>query len=228
MSQSRELSDEQVGRELEKMMAFIKQEASEKAKEIRLKADEEASKEKSRLVQEGSDAIEADYEKKYKSLSQSQQIQRSQVANKTRLRILASQQQLIDDLFDETEKQLAGVSKDKGKYKTLLKGLVLESVERFGVPTLMVQARKEDAAAAAEAAAEAAKEYKSKTGKECKITHDESTCLGPDVYGGLVITSGKIAIDNTLAARLDELRTEALPDIREKLVGKNINRKFYD
>lgn len=159
-------------------MAFIKQEANEKAKEIKLKANEEASKEKSRLVQEGGDAIEADYEKKYKSLSQSQQIQRSQVANKTRLRILASQQQLIDDLFEEVEKQLESVSKDKTKYKNLLKGMILECAERYtGTSELDVQARKEDATIAKEAVTEAAKEFKSKNGADIKIALDEANPL---------------------------------------------------
>lgn len=40
--------------------------------------------------------------------------------------------------------------------------------------------------------------------------------------------AGKVAIDNTLAARLNELRTDALPTVREMLFGKNENRKFYD
>ena len=170
------------------MMAFMQQEAEEKAKEIKLKADEEAQKEKSRLVQEGGDAIEADYEKKYKSLSQSQQIQRSQVSNKTRLRILAAQQQLIDDLFDEVEKQLVTVPKDKAKYKMLLKGIILECAERYIAPELAIQARKEDEAVAKEAAAEAEKEYRSKTASEVRISLDE-TPLPKERY---VTKEGKI------------------------------------
>lgn len=224
---SRELSDEQVNRELKKMMAFMQQEAEEKAKEIKLKADEEAQKEKSRLVQEGGDAIEADYEKKYKSLSQSQQIQRSQVSNKTRLRILAAQQQLIDDLFDEVEKQLVTVPMDKAKYKMLLKGIILECAERYIAPELAIQARKEDEALAKEAAAEAEKEYRSKMASDVRISLDEIP-LPKESYGGVIVTSGKIAIDNTLSARLDELRIDALPVIRTRLFGKNENRKFYD
>lgn len=224
---SRELSEEQVNRELRKMMTFMKQEAEEKAKEIKLKADEEAQKEKSRLVQEGGDAIEAEYERKYKSLSQSQQIQRSQVSNKTRLRILAAQQQLIDDLFDEVEKQLVAVPKDKAKYKTLLKRIILECAERYMASELAIQARKDDGALAKEAAAEAEKEYRSKTASEVKISLDETT-LPKESHGGVIVTSGKTAVDNTLLARLEELRIDALPVIRMRLFGKNENRKFYD
>ena len=51
MSQIHAMSDDQVTAELRKMTAFIRQEALEKAREIHLKADEEFSIEKSKLVQ---------------------------------------------------------------------------------------------------------------------------------------------------------------------------------
>lgn len=47
-------------------MAFIKQEALEKAREIKVKADEEFNIEKAKLVRQETLAIEAFYQKKTK------------------------------------------------------------------------------------------------------------------------------------------------------------------
>ncbi|OBT49538.1 hypothetical protein VE04_10006, partial [Pseudogymnoascus sp. 24MN13] len=58
MSHSQALSDDQVGQELRKMTAFIKQEADEKAHEIEMKADQEFAMEKAELVREAQSAID--------------------------------------------------------------------------------------------------------------------------------------------------------------------------
>ena len=78
------------------MTAFIKQEAMEKAREIEIKANEEFEIEKSKLVRQETDAIDGQYEKKYKQATMSQQITRSTVANKTRLKVLGARQELLD------------------------------------------------------------------------------------------------------------------------------------
>ena len=48
------------------MTAFIRQEALEKAKEIRIKADEEFAIEKSKLVRQDTQSIDTQYERKFK------------------------------------------------------------------------------------------------------------------------------------------------------------------
>jgi V-type H+-transporting ATPase subunit E len=100
MSQSHALSDDQVGQELRKMTAFIKQEAMEKGREIDIKADEEFAIEKSKLVRQETQAIDTTYEKKFKTAQMSQQITRSTVANKTRLKVLSARQELLDGIFE--------------------------------------------------------------------------------------------------------------------------------
>jgi V-type H+-transporting ATPase subunit E len=51
-----------------------------------------------------------------------------------------------------------------------------------------------------------------------------SSAGGVTIVGG----GGKIAIENTFEARLELLKVNALPAMRESLFGKNPNRKFYD
>lgn len=55
-------------------MAFIKQEAQEKAREIKVKADEEFAIEKAKLVKQEQAAIDAQYEKKSKGVEVAQKM----------------------------------------------------------------------------------------------------------------------------------------------------------
>lgn len=156
------------------MTAFIRQEALEKAKEIQIKADEEFAIEKSKLVRQETAAIDNSYEKKFKQASMSQQITRSTVANKTRLRVLSARQELLDDLFERARKKLTEASKEKGKYQKVLKDLILEGLYAMNEPRIQVRARKADYNVVKKAIEEAEKEYKSNVGKECKVEIDEA------------------------------------------------------
>ncbi|KAI0835432.1 ATPase, V1/A1 complex, subunit E [Hypoxylon sp. FL0890] len=230
MSQVHALSDDQVGQELRKMTAFIKQEALEKAREIEIKANEEFSIEKSKLVRQETDAIDAAHAKKLKQAAMSQQITRSTVANKTRLKVLAARQQLLDDIFEAASKRLVEGTKDKAKYKVILKNLLLEGLYALSESNIQVRARKEDYDVVKDAIKDAEEEYKKSTGKETKVTIDEENPLPEGSSGGLVIVGGqgKIDINNTFDERLLLLQSAALPAVRETLFGKNPRRKFYD
>ncbi|KAK3310281.1 vacuolar ATP synthase subunit E-like protein [Chaetomium strumarium] len=230
MSQIHSLSDDQVGQELRKMTAFIKQEAAEKAREIEIKADEEFAIEKSKLVRQETDAIDSTYQKKFKQATMSQQITRSTMANKTRLRVLSARQELLDEIFAAAEKRLGEASADEERYTTVLKGLVLEGFYAMNEPELQIRARKADYEVVRKAIEKAAAEYKEKTGKEVAATIDEENDVPDGSAGGVVIVggNGKIDINNTFEARLELLRESALPAMRKALFGENPNRKFFD
>lgn len=155
------------------MTAFIRQEALEKANEIQLKADEEFAIEKSKLVRQETAAIDTSYEKKFKQASMSQQITRSTVANKSRIRILSARQELLDRIFEDASKKLKDVSKDKGKYQGVLKNLILQGAYALNEDKLQVKARKADYDTVKKAIDQAQSEYKSKVDKEVSISIDE-------------------------------------------------------
>ncbi|KAF5670614.1 v-type proton ATPase subunit E [Fusarium heterosporum] len=224
------LSDQQVNNELSKMTAFIKQEAMEKAREIEIKANEEFEIEKSKLVRQETDAIDTQYEKKFKQATMSQQITRSTVSNKTRLKVLGSRQEMLDNIFEEAQKKLAEGAKDKGKYQKALKGLLLEGFYALNEPELQVRSRKKDFDIVKKAIEEAAKEFKKELGKDVTAKIQEDDPLPEGIAGGVTIISGsgKIEIDNTFEARLRLLEESAAPAVREALFGKNPNRKFTD
>jgi len=227
---SQALSDQQVDNELRKMTAFIKQEAMEKAHEIEIKANEEFEIEKSKLVRQETDAIDGQYEKKFKQATMSQQITRSTVANKTRLKVLGARQELLDSIFEDAQNKLADGAKDKTKYQKVLKGLILEGFYAMNEPKLQIRARKQDFDVVKKAIPEAAQEYKKSLGKETSATVDEEHPLPEGLSGGVVIVGGdgKIDINNTFEARLELLEDSAGPAMRLALFGKNPNRKFYD
>lgn len=170
----------QVAGELRKMTAFIRQEALEKAREIQLKADEEFAIEKSKLVRQETSAIDTQYEKKFKQAAMSQQITRSTLANRTRLRVLSSRQELLDDLFQRSRDKISGVAAgDAKKYESVLKGLVLEGLYALNEEKIQVRGRKKDYKTLKQAMKEAEKEFKDKVGKDVVVELDEAEPL-PD------------------------------------------------
>lgn len=173
------MSDDQVATELRKMTAFIKQEALEKAREIHLKADEEFSIEKSKLVRSETQRIDAEYEKKFKQAGMSQQITKSTVANKQRLRVLSARQELLDDLFEQTNSKLSETAgKDKKKYEDILKNLLIECMYAMNEKKVLVRCRKKDDEVVKKAGESAKQEYKKNmNGREVEIQIDEKERL---------------------------------------------------
>lgn len=230
MSQAHALSDDQVRQELQKMTAFIKQEALEKGREIEIKADEEFAIDKSKLVRQETQAIDTTFAKKFKTAQMSQQITRSTMANKSRLKILAAKQEILDGIFESAEKRLVEISKDEEKYQSVLKNLLLEGLYALNENKVGVRAREADYELVKKAAALATEVYNQNVGKNVEIVINETNPLSAESAGGLIIVGGggKIDINNTFEERLKLLQTNALPSIRTTLFGKNENRKFYD
>ena len=159
------------------MVAFIRQEAVEKAREIEIKADEESDIEKSKLVRQETAAIDAQYERKFKQAELSQQIARSTVTNKTRLKVLAARQQLLDSIFEKAREKLEDVSKDEEKYTTILKNLILEGLYALGEDSIQIRARQKDTELLQRAIEQATAEYKEHAGLDVSISVDEKNAL---------------------------------------------------
>ena len=172
------------------MTAFIRQEALEKAKEIQLKADEEFAIEKSKLVRQEIISIDSLYAKKFKQASMSQQITRSTLANKTRLKVLSARQALLDELFEQARGKLVEFSgRDSKNYGELCKNLILQGLYALTEEKVEVRARKKDYQVVNNAIQEASSEYTEKTGKEVEIGLDEKNPLSEDSYVLLIARS---------------------------------------
>ena len=87
-----------------KCKPLLKRKLKKKLKEIKLKADEEYEIEKASIVRSETAAIDSTYEQKLKKASLAQQITKSTIGNKTRLRILSTKDEVLQDIFDDAEK----------------------------------------------------------------------------------------------------------------------------
>merc|ERR1712213_66920 len=117
------LSDADVGKQIKHMMAFIEQEANEKAEEIDAKAEEEFNIEKGRLVQQQRLKIMEYYERKEKQVELQKKIQSSNLLNQARLRVLKARDDHVSTVLENAKKQLVTISQDQGRYPQLLEGL---------------------------------------------------------------------------------------------------------
>lgn len=193
-------------------------------------ADEEYEIEKANIVRSETSAIDALYEQKLKKASLTQQIAKSTIANKTRLKVLSTREKVLDDIFDEAEKQLKEISKDKSKYKPVLTGLIEEGLLSLLEKSVTVKVRKSDVEIAKEAIEEAAKNFEEKAKSPVEVSVDEENYLNDDIAGGVILVNGtgKIELDNTLEERLKLLSEESLPAIRLSVFGQSATRKFFD
>ncbi|KAJ7349465.1 ATPase V1/A1 complex subunit E [Mycena albidolilacea] len=224
---SRPLNDDEVLNEMNKMVAFIRQEAMEKAREIRVKADEEFAIEKAKLVKQEQQAIDAQYEKKRKGAEVAQKIAQSTLTNKSRLKLLHRREEHLQDLFSTSRASVVALAKDDGRYVQFLEGVIVQGYLQVFESSVTVHSRKRDVALAEQAAAGAAETYKQLSGRD--ISFNVEGTLSDDGAGGVKLVSGskRITLDNTLDERLRLLEDRMLPEIRHDLFGGNPNRKFY-
>lgn len=223
------LTPTQVNDELNKMQAFIKKEAEEKAKEIQLKADQEYEIEKTSIVRNEISSIDAAMEDKTKKATLKQQIVKSTIANKMRLKVLSTREQVLDDIFDFAKEELKKISSKEKEYKPILHSLILEGLLKLLEPSVIIRCREKDTSVVKSLADAVAKEYKEKSGRDVTIALSDKR-LNKDIAGGVILSdsSDKIEIDNTLEERLKLLSEEALPAIRLELFGPSQTRKFFD
>nr|XP_061809320.1 V-type proton ATPase subunit E 1-like isoform X3 [Nerophis lumbriciformis] len=194
------LSDADVQKQIKHMMAFIEQEANEKAEEIDAKAEEEFNIEKGRLVQTQRLKIMEYYEKKEKQIEQQKKIQMSNLMNQARLKVLKARDDMISGLYQLLEPKVT-IRCRKQDFQ-----LVQASIQR-NIPV-----------------------YKAAVKNNLEVRIDQDNFLAPDISGGIELYNGdgKIKVANTLESRLDLLAQQMMPDIRVALFGANPNRKFMD
>jgi len=224
------LSDADVQKQIKHMMAFIEQEANEKAEEIDAKAEEEFNIEKGRLVQQQRLKIMEYYEKKEKQVELQKKIQSSNMLNQARLKVLKVREDHVRSVLDEARRRLGEVTKDSGKYKEVVLTLVVQALYQIMEPKVSVRCRQVDQSLVQGLLAEASEQYKQQTGKEVVLTIDTDAFLSADTCGGveLVALNGRIRVPNTLESRLELISQQLVPEVRTSLFGRNPNRKLTD
>ncbi|EPY80315.1 V-type proton ATPase subunit E 2 [Camelus dromedarius] len=222
------LSDVDVQKQIKHMMAFIEQEANEKAEEIDAKAEEEFNIEKGRLVQTQRLKIMEYYEKKEKQIEQQKKIQMSTMRNQARLKVLRARDDLISELLNDAKLRLSRIVADPKVYQGLLDKLVLQGLLRLLEPVVIVRCRPQDLLLVEAAVQKAIPQYTAVSHKCVEVQVDQVQ-LATNAAGGVEIYSGdqRIKVSNTLESRLDLLSQQKMPEIRKALFGANANRKFF-
>ncbi|XP_065183823.1 V-type proton ATPase subunit E-like [Sycon ciliatum] len=224
------VSDQDVEKQIRHMMAFIEQEAKEKAEEIDAKAEEEFNIEKGRLVQNEKLKVMGFYEKKEKALELQKKIQRSNLLNQSRLQVLKSRDDHVKGLLEETRRRLAEITSSPARYDKFLEDCITQGLCQLLEPAVIVRCRRDDVDRVKKVMSKSQSEYTRITkGKKCTVAVD-SSFLPADSSGGVELYSkdGKIKVANTLESRLEMVSSQMLPQIRTALFGKNPNRKFDD
>ncbi|XP_013788985.1 V-type proton ATPase subunit E-like [Limulus polyphemus] len=224
------LSDADVKKQIKHMMAFIEQEANEKAEEIDAKAEEEFNIEKGRLVQEQRVKIMEYYEKKEKQVELQKKIQSSNMLNQARLKVLKAREDHIRTVLDEAKKGVGELTRNQSQYKEILRKLILQALFQMLEKEVGIRCRQQDFKLVQSSVVLAVEEYHKTTGLDCKIVVDPENFLPSDMCGGvdLFAQRGKIKISNTLEKKLELISQQLLPDIRTALFGSNPNRRFMD
>lgn len=224
------LSDADVQKQIKHMMAFIEQEANEKAEEIDAKAEEEFNIEKGRLVQQQRIKIMEYYEKKEKQVELQKKIQSSNMLNQARLKVLKVREDHVRAVLDEARRRLGEVTRDPSRYSTLLQSLITQGLYQMMEANVTVRGRQGDAQLIQNTLPLSVEQYKRESGKDVVITLDTENFLPADSTGGIELYAlqGRIRVVNTLESRLEMIAQQLVPAIRTALFGKNTNRKFTD
>ncbi|KAJ4818394.1 V-type proton ATPase subunit E [Rhynchospora pubera] len=230
------MNDADVSKQIQQMVAFICQEAEEKASEISVSAEEEFNIEKLQLFESEKKKIRQEYEKKEKQVDIRKKIEYSMQLNASRIKVLQAQDDLVTSMREAAGKELLRISGDQSAYKKLLKELIIQSLLRLKEPAVILRCRKDDYAIVDSVLDSAKKEYATKAGVfPPEIVIDPNIFLPPapssfqdhslSCSGGVVLASkdGKIVCENTLDARLDVVFRKKLPEIRRRLFSQVVD-----
>uniref|UniRef100_A0A0N4ZIC0 V-type proton ATPase subunit E n=1 Tax=Parastrongyloides trichosuri TaxID=131310 RepID=A0A0N4ZIC0_PARTI len=223
------MNDNDVQKQLRHMMAFIEQEANEKAEEIDAKADEEYSIEKGRLVQQQRTRIHEYYDKKMKQVALQKKIQASQMLNEGRLQILKAKEEYLNNVIEEARSQLDNIS-SSDQYEEILSGLIKQALFQMLEKDVILRCREKDISLIKKILPSCVEELQKQWGDYCNVAIDTENYLPNNSAGGVEISAkgGKIMVSSTLESRLNLIARQITPQIRTALFGVNPNRAHFD
>jgi len=219
-------------RQIEQMIAFIAQEAKEKAEEIAVKTEKEFMADKLSLETQMTAAIRADNDKNKANYLIQKKIAKSKSLTEARFSTMRRRDEKMNELKANVLTRLAKVSSSP-QYAQLIRFLIAQALMTLLENSLTLQCRKEDLSIVKKelkpAIALFQETMKASAGVQptINVTIDESNFL-TGCSGGVILSArnGQILCRNTLDHRL-EIAYEALKPalrgalfgVREKLVG---------
>lgn len=231
------MNEIEVEKQIEQMVRFIKQEAEEKANEIKVSAEEEFNLEKLQLLEQEKAKIRKEYERREGQVEVKKKIEYSKTLNEMRLKVLAAREAAIQEIVAEASVRLRDVSKNPTTYKKLLGDLLVQAMRKLGEKTAVVKCRQVDLMTVRDILEPARTTYRAMFGDDAPtLTLDQKNFLPPppeagseiaSCCGGILLTSadGRIVCSNTLDDRLKISYQANLPEIRTKLFGAPVKAR---
>jgi len=222
-------------RQIEQMIAFIAQEAKEKAEEIQVKTEKEFMADKLSLETQLSMTIRNENEKNKKDFLIKKRIKKSKDLTDARFSTMRSRDEKMNELKTTVLQKLAQVSSSP-QYPQLLRYLIAQGLMTLMENNVTLQVRKEDLAIAKKELNEAVKLFQDTMKQSSGITPTINVAIddkeflpaaavagkeGASCAGGVLLSArnGQILCRNTLDHRL-ELAFDALkPTLRGTLFG---------
>ena len=175
------MNEQEVDRQINQMVQFIKQEAEEKANEIRVAAEEEFNIEKLQMVETEKQRIRKEYERKESQVEVKKKIEYSTELNAMRLKVLAAREEAIQGMLAEARATVGAVSASPA-YAGLLVSLICQGVRKLEAKQAVVRCRAADAEKVKQAMQQA---QTSMPGVALKLDEHEFLPAAPACNGGV-------------------------------------------
>eukprot|EP01024_Parvocaulis_polyphysoides_P009936 TRINITY_DN1324_c0_g2_i1.p2 TRINITY_DN1324_c0_g2~~TRINITY_DN1324_c0_g2_i1.p2 ORF type:complete len:246 (-),score=35.26 TRINITY_DN1324_c0_g2_i1:409-1092(-) len=221
----------ELDKQLEQMVRFIQQEAQEKAKEIKVSAEEDFNLEKLQMLEKEKQKIRAEYQRREAQIEVQRKIQFSKKLNEQRLEVLKAREAVLKEIGKEVRGKLLELSQDTSVYKDLIIDLLVQAMQRLANKKQVVKCRQEDVSLVQDCLKKAQQKFKKRFNvNPPQLTLDKDNYLPPSpvdlddedtpsCVGGIVVTSvdGRIVCSNTLDDRLEICYAQNLPTVRSLL-----------
>jgi len=213
-------------RRIKQMVAFIRQEARDKAEEIEVRAKEECNVEVMKMTDREKAKMREEFKQREKRIEIENKITKQKVLDGYRMELLKAEDNKKGELKEMVVKRFSSVTKNSGKYKEFLKQAMIQAfLLIWDEDEVTVSCRKQDQSVVKSLMDSALSEVKSRAKKECNTTLKMQATFNSKPIkcsGGVVVSArgGKVVCDNTLDARLNIVMRTELPMVRERLFGK--------
>lgn len=210
----------------------MRQEAHEKAFEIKVQTQRLFEKEKQKIVQEGQNRVDNEFETKKRNIVQDLNIKRSSIINKTRMDLMNVRNGLMESLVQDTLKKIESevALPDNEQYHQVCKQLIIQGCIKLLEPKVLVKCREKDLSFMKDIAQEAQDDYNKLMQEQTKTDNYttevvvlEDSFIDADSIdgkcGGVIMMNEEqtIVCSNTLENRLHLCYEESLPTLRHDL-----------
>jgi len=233
------MDSKKAGDQIQIMIGFIRQEAQERASDIKREADNEANSRKLEKERVKTAELKDEFARKKKEKVVSQRIERSRRSADSRVEKMRARDNIIKTLRDVVVDKLSDVA-GSAKYPDLLRFLIAQGLMIITENKVIVQCRKEDLALVKAQMPAAIKLYQDFIAENTSVVPKVSVDISNDFLppapqkgkkglsccGGVVLSArnGSIVCRNTLDSRLDLCFDQLIPQIRGMLFG--VRAKF--